>query len=133
MTVIEWLSLDDNLLGVELGKILTPGPWKHNVEPISSQHVKCNKCRKTICVTGQKWDFPNSQPCPIPDAIDINDWGLAKAEQAKCDGQAFYDTLRTVIAAEGEVGENAIYMGYWIVTHAQPKHYLIAAALAGKE
>ena len=131
-TAAEWLALGDELPR-KLAEVLTPGPWKHDVKAITAQHVKCNKCRKTVCVKGQKWDFPNSQPCPVPDPIVI-DWNTAKYWQGKIDLtlEPFLEMYEVVFDRERASVNIKELMG-WMIALFEPedaKYVLIAAALA---
>ena len=128
-TAEQWLKEKD--LPTELGRVLVPEEeWKHDVKPITSQHVKCKKCRKMICVKGRKWDLPNNQPCSVPNRITI-DQNTAKYWQGKCDPDVFCPMLfkvwKCTPLAKAQLAQA---MHFWAWRDAQPKHYLIAAAMA---
>jgi hypothetical protein len=120
-TAKEWLALGDEL-GVELAKVLTPGPWKHDWG---------NKSRCANCA--RYWPEDIDSPCPVPDPITI-DWNTAMEWFRKtpllCQAVAMKCIYYVVM--EGDADElSEMYL--WWLTFAQPKHYLIAAAMAGNE
>ncbi len=66
-------------------------------------------------------------PCPVPDAIDIKDWNVAKYWQGKCNPFGFREWLWQLWASMPERKGSFVE---WAISVAQPKHYLIAAAMA---
>ncbi len=129
-TAAEWLALGDEL-PVELAKALTPGPWKHKAQfgfACDHHYCKCSKC-------GEEWhsqDAPQT-PCPVPDDI-VLDWNTAMEwrDWITC---KITPTVADEIFCEISKIENRCFVygaepKKWWLWNAQPKHYLIAAALA---
>ena len=67
-TLEEWLQLDDETLALELGKVLTPGPWKHELYWNGTRQIhECLKCKNDIPSTvAPTASFIN---CSVPDPI----------------------------------------------------------------
>ncbi len=122
-TVKEWLALGDKL-GVELARVLTPGPWRHEWYG-STDGVLCRKC----------YDFRDEETtpdlCPVPDSIDINDWNTAIEWFRKTDGAI--DCLFAIWQHIDNNTEHLEMWGDWLCLNAQPKHLLIAAARKMKD
>lgn len=105
-------------LAIELGRVFTPEPWKHcgmNIVP-----GICNRC-------GNKYSPATS--CTIPNPIKI-DWNTTmewRDNTVKAFGRdVWLNALREVIA-EDEEQTSCLFAG--CLVSAQPKHYLIAAAM----
>ncbi len=118
MTIKEWLALGDEL-GVELGRVLTPGPWEHSwvSNPNQSQCSRCN---------GECDLIATPQFCPVPDPIDVNDWNTAIEWFRKTDGAI--DCLFAIWQHIDNNTEHLEMWGDWLCLNAQPKHLLISAA-----
>ena len=133
-TAEQWLALDD--LPTELARALTPGPWKHNwvhtgknnFEEVKKDGVTfqaekiCHRC-KTVFPMGDTSCYGD---CSVPDRIKI-DWNTAM-EWYKKDGK-----LWTVQEAMDKIHRACTNSGdsvFWWDHESEPKHYLIAAAMA---
>ena len=81
-TAKKWLGYGEEL-ALELAKVLTPGPWKHDMD--SRRAGVCHKCKR----------LPDGY-CPVPDPIDIKDWNVAKYWQKRCDERKFLTAAREV-------------------------------------
>ncbi len=132
-TAQQWLTLGDDL-AVELAKVFTPGPRKHDFPEmrdlyrpfIINAYGPCRKCRRH-----RMDEFTN---CHLPDRIKI-DWNTAMEWFRKV-------PLLNIINILAEVSNAAIddvedwqadeqgEVNLWFLIYAQPKHYLIAAAMA---
>ena len=115
MTAREWLQLPDDTLGTELAKALVDGPWKH-------------VWRDGYCV---KCDFvPRGCPtnCDVPDPIDIHDLDLA-VKYFREAGRS-YGVMRKLLVSVWEALDSTWDFEGWLIFAIQPKHYLIAAAIA---
>ena len=144
----QWLALDE--LGVAVAEVLTPGPWKHGYQNWTrhSEHDLilhdrcCPKCGLCISVDvfrdrTSPWMIsvgPTETPCPVPDAIDIKDLNVAM-EWIRKSGRT-QGRLRTwhALCHVGKIvlRKSRPIIWQWAIFHAEPKHYLIAAALAAK-
>ncbi len=116
-------------LGTELAKVLTPGDeWKHDLlpeHPSAGMVSCCSKCREVSPICG---------PCPVPDPITI-DWNTAM--EYRDIGQKIVDNLYDVfLSLKTEdfrhVQHRILGFETWFKFAVQPKHYLIAAALAAE-
>ena len=115
-TASQWLALGDEELGMKLAEVFIPEPWKHcgtNVVP-----GVCNRC-------GNK--YSPSTSCIAPDPIDIKDWNVAMERRDKGDDEEFYRAMQDICVAL--IRKDVLLIG-WVLFNTQPKHYLIAAALA---
>ncbi len=112
MTAKEWLEVPDQDLPVKLAEVLAPGPWKHDMD--SRRAGVCHKCKR----------LPDGY-CPVPDPITI-DWNTAMEWFRKVtkDEKMLSEVMDTIT-------EKGDWSWFWIY-HAQPKHYLIAAAMAAE-
>ncbi len=116
-TAEEWLAIPEDKLGVELAKLRTPGPWKH-----STPNRSGGRCYKCGTITDD-WDSAiEGSGCPVPDAININDWNVAMEWFRQ------HNPSRTILRQV--CGPHPIDCITWFLAIAQPKHYLIAAAMA---
>ncbi len=121
----QWLGLGDEF-GVELAKVLTPGPYSHAIGHYGEWI--CVKCRTT---------FPSDEniprTCPVPDPITI-DWNMAMKWRDKTGYLDFEYWLNEVWKPLTDF-DDCFYDSYdlWKDTKAQPKHYLIAAAMAAEK
>ena len=127
MTVQEWLQLPKPELDIELAKVLTPGPRKHNL----SHLPHCIKCKHDIV------GFEADTPCPIPDPIDSDDWNVAMKWRDKVVGKPIDENARRIRNDYFYTLTDVVRTGQAIppstadlICYAQSKHYLIAAALA---
>ena len=119
-TAKDWLAYGDEL-GLELAEILTPGPSEHHW----GDGGRCFKCH--INNINRLAD----EPCPVPAPITI-DWNTAMEWFRKTDGaqdciwEIFQIFREPTIKSDGPL----LLFGDWLTDLAQPKHYLIAAAMA---
>ena len=145
MTAAEWLQLDDDTLAAELAKVLVPGPWEHvfvkDDGDVSTCHcVKCGgachgpngKCWRGQPVTDTSCSFytDGNMRCPIPDPIDITSWGAAMKIYRNTDHSMDCMEKLHEVVFEGVSLYDAFSV--WLSQDAQPKHFLIAAAMAAE-
>lgn len=138
MTAQEWLQRydqDKDKFAIELAKVLTPEPWKHEWG-VGGCFTFCRKCQVNMI------DKPRESPCLIPNPIDINDWNVAMEWRGKIIdkyGCKVWSDAQTTIAnithplpslAEIDAGLEVVKAKAFYSDYAQPKHYLIAAAMA---
>ena len=147
-TTQDWLAMPKDKLGRALGEALTPEPWKHelHVGGRSHKHYHCSRCGEDILQSDIQvetepyhWAPGHSAlrifggDCSVPDLIDIKDWNVAMAWRDKIFGtdQQSCEMLGAImdIETESRAWDIADVLRWW-TRHAQPKHYLIAAALA---
>lgn len=125
----EWLKLyaeNKAEFKVEIAKVVTPGPWKHDVAD-GCEDFYCHKCGKRHKHYGPL--AYDGESCPIPDPIDSGDWNVAmEVFRANADLQPLEDIYRATLLP-GFVFEPCGFTS-WLVHYAQPHHYLIAAAKA---
>ena len=138
----EYLAMDDKTFAVEIARVLTPGPWKHiNKKPISVQFQNppirekiyyCSKCGEIFQRDNRKMKIP----CPIPDPITL-DWNLAMkifrdAEKQHSDinwKMEVCNAAKGYILAPHEAHAPTTMMWIWFCVEAQPRHYILAAAI----
>ena len=138
MTANDWLALGDDL-GLELAKVLTPGPWEHNTQIQPTGQVQCIKC----CLFAYYWQGKyvmedKSDACTVPDPIDTEDWNL------------LIDYIRETFVSDRQRSDFLIelvdmcdaapvdYLGtnddsdfmLWLLFITQPRKLWIAAAMA---
>ena len=131
-TVEEWFALGDDL-PLELGRVLTPGPWNHtweegfwNESETMRISLRCSKCK--VFTKDTKRDTP-SQYCSVPDPITI-DGNTAMAWRDKTVGKGLLLYMKKMWEWSGY--ELEISFPQWLLSYAQPKHLLIAAAMAAE-
>lgn len=117
-TAAEWQAIPEDKCGVALAKVLTSrhGPferWEHEIKAGSSL---CQKC-------GER---NSDDPCSIPDPIDINDWNVAMEWKNKVNLISWFSALVDVWFAKTNT---ELFSEREVLFDAQPRHYLIAAAL----
>ena len=124
-TAQQWLALGD-VLGVELARILAPGPWRHAIKPrFSDSQWACRRCRKIGAYEELDRSF-----CPIPDPIKI-DWASAMEWRDKTPDAAFQIAmLRVWDGIQDAKGGCIDAFARWAVNLTRPKDLLIAAAMA---
>lgn len=127
-SVTDWLA--EKNLGVELAKVLTPGPWKH----INGGHggaIRCSKCFAECDESNHDCSY-HFHPCLVPDAIDIKDWNMAMETYRRLGPQQVDEYLYEIWQELIQNAASVNYMSYemWKDEESQPKHYLIAAACA---
>lgn len=136
-TAEQWLNVPK--LPTELGRVLVPGPWVHSIycnyqRPESS--LICTKCKTVVTKTTSKyvkgvpgrWVLFSDEPCSVPGPITI-DWNTAMEWRDKADGIDFINAMYKVYEAlDSWKIEDPV--GVWAFACAQPKHYLIAAAMS---
>ncbi len=130
-TVQQWLDLPKDKCALELAEVLTPKPWKHNntglgPEGITLEYPKsyCPKCHKEFADTADKCEDSDLY-CPVPDPIKI-DWNTAmKWYRPHSKLWTYIQCLENIwrFLSHGD-------FTFWQEHEAQPKHYLIAAAMA---
>ena len=124
-TAEQWLALDD--LPTELAKSLTLN--RKSAHRMYARKFKtdtetvwcCHKCEN-------EWSTnQEGEPCSVPDPITI-DWNTAMEWRDKVHAIRFDDAMYVIYRA----ASHASVWRYsdWLRRHAQPKHYLIAAAMA---
>lgn len=125
----QWLALGDDL-PLELAKVLTPKEeWKHDFPEtrdlyrpfIINAYGPCRKCRRH-----RMYEFTK---CHLPDPIIIA-WHMAIG---------WFRKYPVVVTREGTpldkiwaITQTGQCLDEWLMYHAQPKHYLIAAAMAAE-
>lgn len=114
-TVDQWLAIPEDDLPTELGR-LTPGPWVHRW-----RYNRCKKCNVTL----KEGQF---KCCSVPDPIDIKDWNVATKWARKHFGEGLLLYMKQMWEWSGY--ELEMSFPHWLLAKAQPKHYLIAAAMA---
>ncbi len=129
----EWLALDD--LPTELAKVLTPKAKHKWLEPAVyygrsdplGHVVKCQKCGHV------KTTQEDIDGCFVPDRIKI-DWNTAMAWLRKSKTarkrMAIWKALSLI--CRFVLGKSRPVVWWWVMFDAQPKHYLIAAAMAAE-
>ncbi len=129
MTPEQWLQLTDDKLALELVRVLTPGPWKHDAEIDRYGFGDCRKCSDRL---GQK---RSPEHCPVPDPITI-DWNTAMEWRDKVqDGYlqlAMIEVWNCTQEPKRVAGKCEDGLVRWLTNLTQPKHYLIAAALVAE-
>ncbi len=120
----EWLALGDKL-EIELGKMLTPGPWKHS---LGRRGSICNRCHnpKFGRINGKK----TLLHCTVPDPITI-DWNTAKLIQGRFSAEKFDLSFSKVIIAAFR-GNTVNQYTHYAIHRASARHYLIAAAMTAE-
>lgn len=128
-TAEQWMVLGDDL-PTELAKVFTPKEeCKHDwVDLILRMPGLCNlkyKCTRCTLHVANKTEFG----C-VPDPIKT-DWNTAKEYQNKCNDNEFLKNLRQVYreSVSDRTTKDVLLVG-WIMFDAQPRHYLIADAMA---
>ena len=131
-TAKEWLALGDEL-AVKLAEVFMPGPWKHKRKTIKHGQglmntYECFKCGFAFSPGSDGGSWEEGPDCPVPDPIVI-DWNTAMEWRDKMvekyGGYIWEGALFDV-----EMVEIHAYQDFVMDTLSQPKHYLIAAALA---
>ena len=129
-TAEQWLTLDD--LPTELARVFTPGNGVHQYKQIEFRQptigirYKCVRCNK-------EWnsaELPHGfVACSVPNPITI-DWNTAMEWRDKVHAIRWDDAMYVIYRA----ASHASVWRYsdWLRRHAQPKHYLIAAAMAAE-
>lgn len=134
----KWLALDDKL-GVELAKVLREKPWKHDLyegELCTDRNVVCSKCDGVpaeftgVYVNGVpgRTIYESDELCPVPDPIDTEDWNVAMEWIREYAGKGILLYMKKMFDWSGYELEMTLH--YWLISKAQPRHYLIAAAMA---
>ncbi len=133
MTISEWLKLPKAELDIELAKVLTPEhDWHGN-----HYGTVCHKCYD------YKGDETTPPACSVPNPIDSDDWNVAM-EWFRKFGRTrenqdtiaeihrdIYDRVHIPNPVHiSKIGLSEGSMSWWWKYIAQPKHYLIAAAVS---
>lgn len=119
MTVEQWLAISEQVLPGKLAQALTPEkPGEHDWEYCDDKEwawtcLRCGAIFKDEC------DVDND--CPVPDPIKI-DWNTAMEYR-----QGLYTAVINEIWQQEDMNFG---MWKWWAIFAQPRHYLIAAAMA---
>ncbi len=151
-TAERWFALDD--LPTELGRVFTPEKeWKHDIsntyEHCEMNCFACTKCHKCIENLSHKYIsgvpgrtvYSSDEPCSVPDPIDTEDWKVAMEWRdrcvEKCGARKFRDAMRKVAMYQTNTEPATAHLqrqfgANWFSVYAQPKHYLIAAAMAAE-
>ena len=116
-TAKEWLAVPEDELGVELAKVLTPGPWKHKWVSGEQGKQVCKKCHTRYSLQAVK------DSCPVPDPIKV-DWNVAM--------EWFRESKPLKSILRSLCGPSWASATSWMLVEAQPHHYLIAAAMAAE-
>ena len=125
-TTDQWLALPDDKLALELGRVFTPGPWKHCLSQNDSAGVTircCSKCDKQWYVD----EFPKRKPCFFPNPIKL-DWNTAMEWRDKIFAGRYSTEFATRLlevfggGIEGDIDE--------CFAKATCRDYLITAAMA---
>ncbi len=128
-TAAEYLALPDDKLGVAVAERLSKKPWKHESFWHFSGKYRCRKCDLE-----HEYDTIHRSGCSVPDAIDIKDFNVAM-EWIRKSGRT-QGRLRTWHAlchvSKIVLRKSRPIIWQWAIFHAEPKHYLIAAALAAE-
>lgn len=122
-TAGQWLAIPDDKLPTAFGEVLTPGPWKHDADMDRYGFGDCKKCGDRL---GQK---RSPEHCPVPDPIKI-DWETAMEWFRK--SHECYGHLREIYFIICQEAVNRSTSPWWMLYESQPKHYLIAAAMAAE-
>lgn len=126
-TAAERLAIPEDKLGAELAEVLTPGPWEHDWA-VGGCFTFCKKCQCNMI------DNPRHSPCPVPDPIDINNWNVAMEWRdwitCKITPSAADEIFSEISKIENKCFVYGAEPTKWWLWNAQPRHYLIAAALA---
>lgn len=132
MKTEQWLALGDEL-GVELAKVQAPGPWKH--EPMKNSGI-CKKCGARPVIWCEGKPFYDNDSCEPPDPIVI-DWNTAMEWYRKAGPQLadiYFERIWEILVERPHekkfLGCEFMDFEMWKNECAQPKHYLIAAAMS---
>ncbi len=161
-TAQQWLDLPKDERALELGRVLVPEPWKHGELELSyqdeDQFLCCAKCGDKIYQVwegghaGVKRLAPKIDNCSVPDPIKTEGpeaWGVAMEWFRKAateypekltnaiveiflheiDDDTGNADRMVALLEQKQLEANAIA---WFMFYAQPKHYLIAAAMAAE-
>ncbi|KKM24263.1 hypothetical protein LCGC14_1606820 [marine sediment metagenome] len=136
-TVQQWLDLPEDERALELAKVFTPGqPGKHNLIKAGKNNIehvrktgatyqsewKCSRCKAFFPIGVDDGRYGD---CSVPDRIKI-DWNTAmKWYRPHSKLWTYIQCLENVwrFLSHGD-------FTFWQEHEAQPKHYLIAAAMA---
>ena len=122
-TVQQWLDLPEDERALEFAEVLTPGPRKHKWEKCVC--TNCGKPDSSVMDKVQGICFDKA--CSVPDPITI-DWNTAMEWFRKQDRSCSWDAMWRIFKESDYA--RAISMSSWLLHIAEPKYYLIAAAMA---
>ncbi len=133
-TIKQWLAYGDKL-SVELAKVFTPKPWKHDIMGArlnTDGYAWCKKCKLWIYF---ECDKPKS--CSVPDPITI-DWNTAMEWRNKTIGDLSLQQLTVYNALYQthfcDTKENRLIAGAWFSSYlVTPRHWFILIALMIQE
>jgi len=134
MTAKEWLEVPEAELPVKLAEVLTPGPVEHEWElrimgTEGSQSYECMRCETVFHFPDRRAYLKELPCCPIPDPVKI-DWNTAMEWFRKTKGAI--DCLFQIWQHHFDNAEQVESWGDWLAMTVQPKHYLLAAAIAAE-
>ena len=118
-TVEQYLAMTDEKLALEAAEVLTPGPWKHKWAA-GGCFTFCKKCQCNMI------DKPRESPCTVPDRIKL-DWNTAMEWRDKVNPIRWFKALVEIWLEETK---EEVFCERDVLFDAQPRHYLIAAAMA---
>ena len=132
-TLEQLLAMPKGKLGVELAKVLTPGPWKHKWDTCGQNALnKCQKCGKPWASSSNA--IKRNFSCPVPDPLDTEDWNVAMKWRDWITREIVNSVADEMFSEISKVENRCFVYGAeptkWWLWNAQPKHYLIAAYLA---
>ena len=141
-TAQQWLGLPKDERALELGRVLTPEPWKHGELELSyqdeDQFLCCAKCDDKIYQVwegghaGVKRLAPRPDSCSVPDRITIDsNTAMKERDKATSGMTTAFTSIMYEIWNECVYGDSMEFEE-WLAEHAQPEHYLIAAAMAAE-
>ena len=144
LTAADYLTLPEDEQALAISRALTLKSWKHDI--VEDLRVKggmygllCVKCDGNVGkVTSEhqkgvpgRTIYKGETDCPVPNAIDIKDLNVAMEWFRKTDGaekELYHIWQRYDICLVGS--RSTTTFAQWLLNTAQPKHYMIAAALA---
>ena len=143
MKTEQWLALSKDELDIVLAEVLIKNP-QHALVPCDKPKIKnvdnytikshsngkyvwCHQCRGYWLRGKEKYG-----DCPVPDPIDSSDWNVAKRLQKTIPYQVrnikkWEKAMNDIWHCEEEPYYTLIH---WLDWSAEPRHYLIAAAMA---
>ncbi len=126
ISVEQWLKLPEQDLPVKLGEVLTPGPWEHIWVKADDDRKQCRKC-------GHDVDYDQLLPsCPVPDPITIDgNTATEWRDRMLADyHDEFVEAMWQILLSM--LDDTCTNSTQWLMEYAEPKHYLIAAAMAAE-
>ena len=130
-TAEKLLALSKDELDVEAAKVLVPQPWKHRWDD-----CVCLNCGKPDSsgvdnIQGSSFD----DVCPVPRPTDTDDWNVAMGWRDWITRMIVTSVVEEIFSAISKVENRCFVYGpeltKWWFWNARPRHYIIAAILAG--